>query len=186
MCEAKAEPCRKVRLMEKYCQISYVSPLGNLLLTFRNECLCGLRFGDAAGPAVHAARSEDAVPAAVVRYLDAYFAGRNPQLKVFCLSLQGTPFQQKVWQLLLEIPYGSTLTYGELAVRIARETGVERMSAQAIGQAVGRNPIALIIPCHRVVGAGGKLTGYAWGVERKKWLLEMEGKTLETKQKQIQ
>ena len=86
----------------------------------------------------------------------------------------GTPFQQLVWKLLLDIPFGRTCTYGQLAKQAAVLTGKEKMSPQAMGQAVGRNPIAVIIPCHRVIGGGGRLTGYAWGLERKRWLLAHE------------
>ena len=174
---AKAEPYPKMQFAEKYCEFSYASPLGNLLLTFRKDSLCGLRFAGETEPAMQADCSEAAAPAAVVRFLDDYFAGRNPEPSSVRLSLRGTSFQQRVWQQLLRIPYGSTVTYGELSGRIARKTGVERMSAQAVGQAVGRNPVAIIIPCHRVIGAGGRLTGYAWGVERKKALLELERKS---------
>ena len=87
------------------------------------------------------------------------------------LSLAGTPFQRQVWSILLTIPYGQTRTYGEIAGLLGRET----MSAQAIGGAVGKNPVSILVPCHRVVGAGGKLTGYAWGLDRKAWLLQHEG-----------
>ena len=92
---------------------------------------------------------------------------------------EGTAFQQQVWKLLLEIPYGKTRTYGDLSREIERLTGKEKMSAQAVGQAVGRNPISILIPCHRVVGAKGQLTGYAGGLERKIRLLRHEGLRLE-------
>ncbi len=91
------------------------------------------------------------------------------------ISLHGTPFQVAVWQLLRSIDYGTTTTYGDLAKKIALQLGKPSMSAQAIGQAVGRNPIALVIPCHRVLGSNGKLTGYAGGVERKVAFLQLEG-----------
>ena len=103
------------------------------------------------------------------RWLDMYFAGKKPN---FTPSLvpQGTPFQQRVWDILLAIPYGKTMSYSDVARRIA-----PTMSAQAIGGAVGRNPIGIIIPCHRVIGADGSLTGYGGGLERKRWMLELEG-----------
>ena len=119
--------------------------------------------------------ANDVVLAKTKRWLDGYFAGRRPDFAP-PLKPQGTPFQELVWQLLLGIPYGATTTYGELAQAVARRLGKERMSAQAVGQAVGHNPIAVIIPCHRVVGSKGQLTGYAGGLERKKALLELEAR----------
>ena len=90
------------------------------------------------------------------------------------IVLEGTAFQKAVWELLLKIPCGKTCTYGELAREAARLLGKEKMSAQAVGQAVGSNPVSILVPCHRVVGAGGKMTGYAWGIDRKRWLLDHE------------
>lgn len=104
------------------------------------------------------------------RWLDLYFAGEKPDF-VPPLAPKGTAFQQRVWDILLTIPYGKTMSYGDIARRIS-----PTMSAQAIGGAVGRNPIGIIIPCHRVIGANGSLTGYASGLDRKRWLLELEGK----------
>ena len=109
-------------------------------------------------------------------WLDAYFAGEQPR-ELSPLHFMGTPFQQRVWRLLLEIPYGRTTTYGKLARRYEEVFGV-RTAARAIGGAVGRNPLSLVVPCHRVVGANGSLTGYAGGVERKRALLELERKPL--------
>lgn len=91
------------------------------------------------------------------------------------VHLLGTPFQISVWKLLQRIPYAKTITYGELAKEIAREKGLAHMSAQAVGDAVGHNPISVIVPCHRVVGSGGSLTGYAGGLDKKKCLLSLEG-----------
>ena len=88
--------------------------------------------------------------------------------------MKGTPFQKEVWEILLEIPFGQTTTYAEIAAEIARRRGLASMSAQAVGSAVAHNPISLIIPCHRVVGSDGSLTGYAGGIEKKEWLLAME------------
>ena len=114
---------------------------------------------------------------AAVHWLDQYFQGifRQPD---FPLDPSGTPFQKLIWKLLLEIPYGKTATYGELARRAAAELGREKMSAQAVGQAAHHNPIAIIIPCHRLVGTGGNLTGYASGLDRKRWLLNHEQEEL--------
>lgn len=107
-------------------------------------------------------------------WMDAYFCGRKPD----CMPLiktEGTGFQQAVWQLLLQIPYGKVVTYGEIAAQIARQSGKKRMSAQAVGGAVGKNPVSILVPCHRVVGAGGNLTGYGSGLDIKVYLLELEG-----------
>ena len=109
-----------------------------------------------------------------IRWLDQYFQGEIPA-KIPKLKAQGTAFQERVWQILLDIPYGQTMSYGEIAKIIAKERGIKKMSAQAVGNAVGRNPIALIIPCHRVIGSDGSLIGYAAGLKRKEKLLELEG-----------
>ena len=105
-----------------------------------------------------------------VRWLDSYFAGREPGFTPLLRPYKSSPFRQKVWDALREIPYGETRTYGEIAEKIGC-----RHSAQAVGNAVGHNPISLIIPCHRVLGKDGSLTGYAGGLERKAWLLRLEG-----------
>ena len=107
------------------------------------------------------------------RWLEVYFSGKRPDFTPPIL-LRGTPFQKEVWEILLKIPYGKTMTYGDIADKIAKGKGIPKMSAQAVGGAVGHNPITLIVPCHRVVGANGNMTGYAGGVERKKWLLGLE------------
>ena len=107
-------------------------------------------------------------------WLDRYFKGEQPQIKELPLAPKGNEFRQAVWQLLCEIPYGKLTTYGELAKKIAKQTGRSTMSAQAVGGAVGHNPISIIIPCHRVVGTNGSLTGYAGGIETKIKLLKHE------------
>ena len=107
------------------------------------------------------------------RWLDMYFAGQIPDF-LPRLSPQGTAFRQSVWDMLLAIPYGQTTSYGELAKEIASRRQTEKMSAQAVGGAVGHNPIAIIIPCHRVIGKDGSLTGYGGGLWRKEWLLQLE------------
>ncbi len=101
-------------------------------------------------------------------WLDDYFAGKNPELSRLTLAPEGTAFQKKVWAILAQIPYGQTMTYGEIATKL------NCASAQAVGGAVGKNPLSIIVPCHRVLGSQGQLTGYAGGVERKRWLLEHE------------
>ncbi|MCR4600367.1 MAG: methylated-DNA--[protein]-cysteine S-methyltransferase, partial [Clostridia bacterium] len=110
----------------------------------------------------------------VVRWLDEYFAGKQPDFTP-PLLMRGTRFRRDVWEILLTIPYGKTVTYGEIADRISKRRGGGRVSAQAIGGAVAHNPISLIVPCHRVIGADGSLTGYAGGLDRKARLLELEG-----------
>ena len=109
-------------------------------------------------------------------WLKKYFSGGNPPISSVPIKpLEGTPFQKIIWEILLEIPYGSTITYGEIAREAARRLGKLKMSAQAVGQAVGQNPISIIIPCHRVIGANGNLTGYNGGIDVKIKLLEIEG-----------
>lgn len=142
----------------------YVSPLGAIRITFEEDTLLTLDFCQEAGTG-H-------IPEAAKRWLDCYFAGQNPGPIPPVRLPQPSPFRTQVWELLLDIPYGEVVTYGALAQRMA-ELGFGKC-AQAVGGAVGSNPISLMVPCHRVVGAGGKLTGYAWGLDRKKALLALE------------
>ncbi len=162
----------------------YASPLGDITLAGDGEALTGLRFeGQKYCGADLAARwDEKELPLfqTTVRWLDEYFSGKEPAFTP-PLRLEGTSFQKEVWQLLLAIPYGSTCTYGYLAAQLARQRGLTRMAAQAVGGAVGRNPIALIVPCHRVIGAEGSLTGYAGGLDKKRYLLELERKGLSSR-----
>lgn len=151
----------------------YVSPVGTLWLTGRDGMLTGLSF--------EKDFPEDTEKNAfelVKRWLEDYFQGRPREID-FSLDPKGTPFQKLVWKLLLEIPYGETRTYGQLAKQAAALLEKDKMSPQAVGQAVGRNPVAIIIPCHRCVGTDGTLTGYAYGLERKAWLLSHEQKLQE-------
>lgn len=122
-------------------------------------------------------RRDDALAAfkPAFEWLDAYFAGETPSIDGLSLKPRGSAFRQRVWQKLKEIPCGSVRSYGDIARELAAEDCKDRFSAQAVGGAVGHNPISIIIPCHRVVGADGSLTGYAGGIERKVWLLEHEG-----------
>lgn len=110
----------------------------------------------------------------VVLWLAAYFAGENPPID-FPYTLTGTPFRQEVWRILTRIPYGQVIAYGDIAREMARILGKEKMSAQAVGGAVGHNPLSIVVPCHRVVGSDGSLTGYAGGLGIKKRLLQLEG-----------
>lgn len=108
-------------------------------------------------------------------WLDRYFKGEKPAIQELTLTPIGSDFRKEVWKILCEIPYGEVITYGEISRKIAESHGLNRMSAQAVGGAVGHNPISIIIPCHRVVGTNGSLTGYAGGLQRKIKLLKMEG-----------
>ena len=121
------------------------------------------------------AESENPIILRAEKWLEDYFAGKRPSVSELKLSPQGSEFRRIVWDILLKIPYGEVRTYGDIAKEVADRFGVERMSAQAVGGAVGHNPISIIIPCHRVVGSDGSLTGYAGGVDKKLWLLRHEG-----------
>lgn len=151
----------------------YASPLGGLLLAADEQGLIGLWFDGARHFAANLpeAREEKRTPILdeTARWLDDYFSGGQPDFTP-PLHLIGSAFRLRVWARLLEIPYGQTTTYGALAKRL----NAGRMSAQAVGGAVGHNPISIIVPCHRVVGTNGSLTGYAGGLERKIRLLEIE------------
>ena len=108
-----------------------------------------------------------------IMWLDQYFDGKKPFITP-PIQLEGTEFRKSVWSILQTIPYGNTITYGDIGKQIAQQQGKEKFSAQAVGGAVGHNPISIIIPCHRVIGSDGKLTGYAGGIERKKYMLDLE------------
>lgn len=161
----------------QYNRNHYESPLGRILLTSREERLTGLWFegGRCPDEAGCGAWEETECPVSedTKRWLDLYFCGVAPDFTP-PLQLDGTPFQRTVLELLLQIPYGQVTTYGELATVIAQQRGRKRMSAQAVGGAVGANPISIIIPCHRVIGANGNLTGYGGGLDRKEKLLTLE------------
>ena len=148
----------------------YASPIGPLRLTSDGESLTGVSFSSqlpSENPEAGLAVFDD-----TRRWLDAYFLGNPWDISTLPLRPAGTEFQWKVWDILKTIPYGETTTYGAIAKMLS-----PTMSAQAVGGAVGKNPIAIIIPCHRVVGANGALTGYAGGLENKKWLLRHEEET---------
>lgn len=155
----------------------YASPLGDILLAADEVSLIGLWFEGqkyfaSTLPAAHTVQETPPLTQAR-RWLDVYFSGQRPDFTP-PLHLVGSPFRQAVWTLLLQIPYGQTTTYGALARQLAAQTGAARVSAQAVGGAVGHNAVSLIIPCHRVVGTNGSLTGYAGGLDRKIKLLELE------------
>lgn len=164
----------------------YDTPLGRITMASDGTRLIGLWFdgqkyyADTLNQAFEE-RNDLPVIEQTHRWLDHYFAGEIPDFSP-ALLLRTNDFRRRVWEILLTIPYGHTMTYGDIARIIAQEKGLKNMSAQAVGGAVSHNPISLIIPCHRVVGANGSLTGYAGGIERKRWLLEME-KTVERSKK---
>lgn len=154
------------------------SPLGRLRLAADETGLTGIWFEDGKyaleGLDPDHVEQETPVLAETRHWLEEYFSGKVPAF-LPPLHPAGSPFRQAVWKLLLEIPYGQTTTYGALAAQLAKQQGRDRMSAQAVGGAVGHNPISILIPCHRVVGTDGSLTGYAGGLERKRFLLRLEG-----------
>jgi methylated-DNA-[protein]-cysteine S-methyltransferase len=159
--------------MKKTFFTRYASPIGDLLLTSDGESLTGLYMGDPAhwpGPQEDWVSDEGETFRCVREQLDAYFAGERTDFDL-PLKMSGTPFQNNVWQGLRTIPFGETISYAELAKRIGR-AGASR----AVGAANGRNPISIIVPCHRVIGADGSLTGYGGGIENKRWLLEHEAR----------
>ena len=155
----------------------YRSPIGDILLAADEIGLTGLWFeGQKYFPLYPDKEYEEKeIPIfeKVKTWLDIYFSGKEPDFTV-PLHFTGTDFQNEVWSILCTIPYGQTMTYGEIAKQIAARKGLPRMSAQAVGGAVGHNKISIIVPCHRVVGANGSLTGYAGGIEKKVKLLELE------------
>lgn len=155
----------------------YRSPLGDILLAADQNCLTGLWFEGQKYFALHLdkEREEKEIPVfeKTKEWLDIYFSGKEPDFTV-PLRFIGTDFQKEVWKILCSIPYGQTMTYGEIAGKLAEKRGKKSMSAQAVGGAVGHNRISILVPCHRVVGSDGSLTGYAGGIEKKVKLLTLE------------
>ena len=156
-------------------RVPYESPLGRLWLAADDIGLTGVWFSGEKAFAHGDEEEERETPilSETTRWLDVYFRGEEPDFMP-PLHPIGTAFRQAVWQILREIPYGTTRTYGDIADEIARARGVSKMSAQAVGGAVGHNDISILIPCHRVVGKSGSLTGYAAGLEKKIRLLTLE------------
>ena len=156
----------------------YQSPMGGILLAADDIGLTGLWFEGQKYFGAHLSKEHEDKEIPVFemakRWLDVYFSGREPEFSV-PLHLSGTPFQLEVWEILRKIPYGQTMTYGAIAKEAAEKRGSKNMSAQAAGGAVGRNPVSVIVPCHRVAGTNGSLAGYAGGIEKKVKLLELEG-----------
>lgn len=158
----------------------YNSPLGSITMASEGTALVGLwfdgqkYFADGLDP-VHEERPDLPIFVQTRHWLDMYFAGKDPGFTPPIVMRTESDFRRQVWEQLLTIPFGHTLTYGAIARRIAATGGLSSMSAQAVGGAVGHNPVSLIIPCHRVVGVHGSLTGYAGGIDRKARLLQNEG-----------
>ena len=155
----------------------YESPIGRMLLAADDTGLTGLWFEGQKyfARCLDRENEEKELPvfAEAKRWLDIYFSGKEPDFTP-PLHFTGTDFQKEVWEILCAIPYGQTMTYGAIADQLAKKRGLSRMSAQAVGGAVGHNNLSIIVPCHRVVGSDGSLTGYAGGIERKTFLLNLE------------
>lgn len=160
---------------------TYDSPLGKIVMAGDGDNLTGLWFIDQkyfGGNQIEAGEIKDGdeyieVFQKTTKWLDDYFSGKVCNSREIPIKLEGTDFQKSVWNLLLDIPYGETTTYGKLASIIEKKS-LKRVSAQGVGGAVSKNPISIIVPCHRVIGSDGELKGYAGGIERKKRLLEIE------------
>ncbi|WP_008686117.1 methylated-DNA--[protein]-cysteine S-methyltransferase [Desulfovibrio sp. 3_1_syn3] len=162
------------------CIAYHTTPLGRIMLAAEGDALVGLWMEGQkyfAGSLKGEFRERNDFPVLVRgrEWLDRYFAGEKPHVSELKLDPAGSEFRKAVWKILCQIPYGEVTTYGEIAKKIAVACDKERMSSQAVGGAVGHNAISIIIPCHRVVGAGGSLTGYAGGIDKKIMLLAHEG-----------
>lgn len=161
----------------------YESPLGKILLAADEYGLTGLWFEGQKYFALSLDKDHEEKDLPLFdqakRWLEIYFSGVEPDFTV-PLHYTGTDFQNAVWKILCAIPYGKTMTYGEIAKQLANDRGINRMSAQAVGGAVGHNSISILVPCHRVVGVNGSLTGYAGGIDKKVKLLTLEKVKLET------
>lgn len=155
----------------------YESPLGRIMLAADEIGITGLWFEGQKYFALYLDKENEEKELPVFeqarKWLDIYFSGKEPDFKV-PLHFTGSPFQNDVWEILYQIPYGQTTTYGAIAAQLAEKKGLARMSAQAVGGAVAHNGISIIVPCHRVVGKNGSLTGYAGGIDKKIALLKME------------
>lgn len=162
--------------------LKYSSPLGGIVVACDGEALTGLwfegqkYFGDTL-PEQYEEKEVEKMPVLgeAKRWLDIYFSGRDPGFTPPLAMEHMTEFRRQVCEIMLDIPFGETMTYGQIAKRVAQMRGLESMSSQAVGGAVGHNPVSLIIPCHRVVGTNGSLTGYAGGIDKKTALLKLEG-----------
>lgn len=163
-----------------YYGTTYDSPLGELTIASDGDSLTGLWIQGQQyflSTVQESMEERENLPVFqnTKQWLDAYFQGKKPTITELPLAPKGSAFRQEVWKILCKIPYGEVTTYGAIAKEMAKIQGKEQMSAQAIGGAVGHNPISIIIPCHRVIGSNGSLTGYAGGIDKKIHLLEIEG-----------
>ena len=159
---------------------NYPSAVGNLLLVAEDESLVGLWIVGQKyflGTLKEEPVENENLPVfhQTKQWLDDYFAGKRPDITFLSLKPKGSDFRQIIWDILCQIPYGQVATYGDIAKEAAKRLNKKTMSAQAVGNAIGHNPISIIIPCHRVVGTNGSLTGYAGGIDKKIKLLELEG-----------
>lgn len=163
-----------------YYKTNYTSPIGLMTIACDGDNIVGLwnegqKYHGSHISAEMTIKDDIPVLEATKKWLDRYFAGKNPDISQLPLAPIGGEFRQIVWNILCQIPYGEVTTYGDIAKMVADKMNKETMSSQAVGGAVGHNPISIIIPCHRVVGANGNLTGYAGGIDMKVKLLELEG-----------
>ena len=158
---------------------NYKSPIGNLLIASKENKLVGLWIEN---QKYYLSNFKDKIIETEnleilkkkKKWLDRYFKGEKPDISELEINLIGSEFRKSVWEILKNIPYGEVITYNDIAKELAKQKGIKKMSAQAVGGAVGHNPISIIIPCHRVVGSNGSLTGYAGGIKKKIYLLEHE------------
>lgn len=162
-------------------QMTYASPLGQLILLADSESLLGLWYADQTYSGANYSletiqHGTSPILQATAKWLDDYFGGRKPAIERLTLAPQTTPFRRQVYQILTTIPYGETMTYQQITEKLSQLNNRHTGSARAVGGAVGHNPISIIIPCHRVIGTDGSLTGYAGGLERKRRLLAFESK----------
>ena len=158
---------------------TYKSPVGNLLIAAKDNKLIGLwienqKYYLSDFKEEMAEREDIEILTKTKSWLDRYFNREKPNIDELDINLIGSEFRKSVWEILKKIPYGEVVTYNDIAKELAKKRGLKKMSAQAVGGAVGHNPISIIIPCHRVVGANGSLTGYAGGIKKKIYLLEHE------------
>ncbi len=166
--------------LKKYYRTTYRSPIGMMTIACHGEKICGLWFESqkyflGSLPEQPVQDDSPEIFKRAKNWLDRYFAGGKPEIGELALAPLGTEFRRMVWDILCQIPYGRVITYGEIAKEAADRMNKKSMSAQAVGGAVGHNPISIIIPCHRVVGASGSLTGFAGGIDKKIYLLRHEG-----------
>lgn len=163
-----------------YYSTTYLSPVGSITLACDGNSLVGLwiegqKYHGNTIPEDMIENNDIPVFETAKKWLDRYFEGERPHISELPLAPIGSGFRQEIWNILCEIPYGQVITYGDIAKKMAAKMNKESMSSQAVGGAVGHNPISIIIPCHRVVGSNGSLTGYAGGIHIKIKLLELEG-----------